>query len=190
MFRQIRDGVHWVDNPINHATNTIAQVRRPEQRQHQIRAGTRAVNRQSLPHILIMEFKAVRGCHIKQAAYTQDGVHKETTEGNLRTVWLALQKVVDHCQRQCQMVDEIADHRFHRTRGQISVDHGGRPNQRGIHRIVERKDMPVDRLKRIEHLVRAICGATAKHTTNSRDQQAAPHYSLQRFEPSHSHITF
>ncbi|MNT98732.1 hypothetical protein D3C72_2413810 [compost metagenome] len=66
-----------LDDKVHHQATGIAQVRRAENRQHQVRAIRHAIEAQGLTEVFALMGQAHLGCRVPQAAHANDGVEHQ-----------------------------------------------------------------------------------------------------------------
>ena len=111
---------------IRHQAAGVAQVRRAEQRQHQVRAGRYAVVPQGLAEVLAQAWQAHLGGRVPQATDSDDGIEEQPCSAVHRPLALELQQAVGQRGNFPQIVEEVVHAGLHQIGCDVAVavDHG------------------------------------------------------------------
>src|SRR5581483_4580906 len=130
-------------------TNTIANVARTEERQHQIRPFSHAPKPERLTQVFIVRLKADMRCNIEEAKDAERGIGNKTPKIRRRINELTLQGAVHHYGRFAQIAEKVRDAFADRRRDHGAITLGDRLHHITVELVVEHVDGAIDRLKRI-----------------------------------------
>ncbi|MNP31656.1 hypothetical protein D3C76_1247870 [compost metagenome] len=134
---------------VHRQSTGIAQVRRPENRQHQVRAVRHAIEAQGLAEVLALVRQAHLACRVPQAGDANGGVEQQARGDFHRTLALELQQAVEQVGDIAQVAEEVAHATTDKTRGDVAVAIDHRQEHPLVKAVVEVVDPPVHRLQRV-----------------------------------------
>ena len=138
-----------IEKQIDHPSQNVARIARPDQRDEQIGSFVRAINGQSLSEILVMTHIAPAGGRVDDAGDADGRIHPRPDQGHAGPIHFALQDVVRDNDGRIQMVEHVADRIPHRLGHDTAIDECGRAENALIHCKSGIEQQPVERLERI-----------------------------------------
>lgn len=144
---------------VHHQPGGIAQVRRPQHRQHQVRPVRYAIEAQGLAKVFTLPRQAHLGGRVPKPTHADDGVEHEPRGDLGRALGLELQHAVEQVRHVAQVVEEVGHPGAHEARGDVLVAAYHRQQHPLVQTVVEVIDAPVDRLQRVVHVQRLQGGA-------------------------------
>lgn len=153
-FRHIEEVHRLLPCIVHHHPGGIAQVRRPQHRQHDVRAFRHAIEAQGLAEVLVLARQAHLGRRVPKPANADDGVEHQAGGDFRRALGLELQHTVEQVGHIPQVVEEVAHSGAHEAWGDVLVATHQRQQHPLVQAVVEVVDAPVHRFQRVVHVQR------------------------------------
>ena len=141
----------------------VARGRRTQQRQYQVRAGRHAPHAQGLAEIRAASLQTGPSGDIKQTENAENRVDRDPQTGFGRVHGSGLQSIVHGRPDVLQITKKIAHAGLYRLRDIFLVTHCHRPEQLGIHLIIELTDAPVGGFVRVLRIGGRVSSASCQH---------------------------
>ena len=164
-----------VGNPLDDQAGGVADIGGAGNRQYQVGPVAHAPGRQCAAEIGASMRQALFRGDIVQTGETDHRVDEETLGRVSGPSPFALGDIVDECERQRQVADDIADAAPDGVGQDCSVYDSGRAQDYRIQRFVDREDQPVQRLKRIVEGGRLRLLAGARRERGCQGKQTGRH---------------
>ena len=158
-MRYVEEVDFLVDAEVDHQPRGVAQVRRAQDRQHQVSTARYAVKAQSLAEVFTLTGQAHCRGRIPQATDAYGRVQQQAPCGFQRAVALELQQAVEQVGHVAQVVEEVAHARAQKAWRDIAIAVDHRQEHPLIEAVVEMVDPAVERLQRIIDAQRVHGGA-------------------------------
>src|SRR5207249_1923813 len=140
------------EEPIADLAYAITHVRRPENRDHQIRTGLDSPVAECLAEVLLVLVQTDFGGGVEQAADAHRRVQEEAPRILPETPEFELQQVVDHRDRIEEVVHEIGHAGTHRARYDLLISASHRPRDRMIDRHVDLEGRAIQSFPRVTRI--------------------------------------
>ena len=139
----------WIQEGVGGAAHRVAQVGRPEQRQHDVLAFAEAPDGEGLAEVLVMMLKPQLTGHVKNPQETGKSIDEETHEGFRRPSGFPLQNIVYENQRRADIAEKVARVVLYVLRQNRPVALGERLEHRPVQGEVGIENRPIGGLERI-----------------------------------------
>ncbi|MNV35974.1 hypothetical protein D3C71_1274350 [compost metagenome] len=140
---------------VDYQSAGITQIRRAEDRQHEVGAARYAIEAQSLAEVFALARQAHGGGRVPQAGDADRGVEQKSRRGLHRTLALELQQAVQQVWHVAKVVEEVADASAQKARRDVAIAIDHRQEYPLVEPVVEVVNAAVPLFQRVVDVQRA-----------------------------------